>query len=495
MKRFIYKGSLITALAIILLSATAFAAPGVNNYAGTGEPSFLDGKLVESKFNQPWGLAIDRDGNLIIVDSVNHKIRKVIDNEIITLAGLTEGTDAFGLPLGGHVDDDALQAFFDLPRYAIVDANGNLYISDTGNNVIRKFAGGKVYTYAGTGKAGYADGDRTQAQFNSPGGLALDKANNLYVADTLNHVIRKIDSNGTVTTYAGQHLKVDGDFLDGALSKARFNEPNDLVFDDKGNLYVSDSGNHLIRQVSRDQVSTFAGKASPRNSETGYMDGGYRNGVKEEALFLYPKGLAFADGVLFVADSLNNRIRAIKADGTVINLLGKNTAGDVNGTAVDAQLFNPVDVAYFEGKLYFTDLYNNKVKMMDIDLKNLQVVKSVEDILMSIDLHPASDAVQVWFDYENISFGSDKPMIIDSGIYLPVRSLFESWGAQVEWIGATREIDIDKEDMHVRVGVDRNKLLIKEGRTYIELDELAKVTKFLVDWIEDSRAIIIDSIQ
>lgn len=480
---------------ILFFTTTAFTAPVVKNYAGTGEPGLVDGKLGESKLNQPWGLVIDHDGNLIIIDSANHKIRKVVDNKITTLAGKTEGTDAFSLPLGGHVDDDALKAMFDQPRYAVVDAKGDLYISDSKNNVIRKLTGSKVLTYAGTGDAGYADGDRAKAQFNSPAGLAIDSANNLYVADTLNHVIRKIDPNGKVTTYAGQFMKENGGYLDGSHQKARFNEPNDLVFDEQGNMYVSDSGNHLIRLIKGDQVSTYAGKATNRNPETGYLEGGYRNGEKENALFQFPKGLTYADGVLFIADSLNNRIRAIKPDGTVINLLGQSTVGDISGSATDAQLFNPVDVAYIEGKLYFTDLYNNKVKAMEVDLQNLQAVKSIEDILSGIALHPAKDVVQVWFDYDNISFSKEQPMIINNGIYLPIRSLFENWGAKVEWIEATKEINISKDDGHIRLEVDRHKLLIKEGRTYIEMDVLAQTTKFLVEWIEDARAVIIDSIQ
>ncbi len=494
MKKIEFKCSLITLVIFALLSTTAFAAPMISDYAGTGEPGYGDGKLLESKLNQPWGLTVDQDGNLIIVDSANHTIRKVVDNEITTLAGMTEDLDVFGLPLGGHVDEDAAKAMFNQPRYAVVDAEGDLYISDSQNHAIRKISNGKVFTYAGTGEAGYKDGDRTTAQFNSPAGLAIDKAGNLYVADTLNHVIRKIDNKGNVTTYAGKYVVGDGAFLDGALNIARFQEPNDLVFDDKGNLYVSDSGNHLIRMIAGDKVSTFAGETTARNEETGYMVGGYSNGKKENALFNFPKGLAYADGILFIADSLNNRIRAVKENGTVINLVGKSTAGDVVGQTDQSMLFQPIDVFYHKGSLFVSDLYNNKIKKYELDTTNLVAIQNVDDIMAGIELLPVTEDVQVWFDYTSIAYQTEQPLIKDDKVYLPVRSTFESWGATVDWLDATKEIQLSNGNWKVNFVLDAKSMLVIDGRTYVELKQLAQITHFFVEWVEDYRAVLIDSI-
>lgn len=466
----------------------------IGDYAGTGMAGYEDGKRIESQFNQPWGLTVDQDGHLIIVDSMNHTVRKVVDNEVTTLAGMTEDFDVFGLPLGGHVDDDAMQAMFQKPRYAVVDANGDIYISDSQNHAIRKLSAGKVFTYAGTGVAGYKDGERTTAQFNHPGGIALDASGNLYVADTLNHVIRKIDDKGNVTTFAGKYVSSGGAYLDGTAANARFLEPNDLVFDDDGNLYVSDTGNHLIRMVAGGKVSTYAGKATARNEETGYMTGGYSNGAKENALFNFPKGLAFADGTLYVADSLNNRIRAVKENGRVINLVGQSTAGDAVGQTDQAMLFHPVDVVIHEGMMYVSDLFNNKIKAYTVDTQNLVAIQTADDIIAGIDIVPESEDIQVWFDYMNLEFNKEKPLEKDGSIYLPVRSIFESWKANVEWYGETSEIQLSKGDWEVTFKLDREKMLLIDNRTYIKLEQLAQITHFFIEWVEEYRAVLIDSV-
>lgn len=484
---------LVFSLVFSLLAASSLAQPNILDYVGTGEASYKDGPLKQSTLNQPYGLAFDHKGNLIIVDSTNHRIRQVVNNEVKTLAGTTREFDVYGLPLGGYIDAANDQAMFNLPKYAVVDKDGSIYVSDSNNHVIRKISGGKVYTYAGTGEAGYANGDRTKAKFNRPAGLALDREGNLYVADTLNHVIRKITPNGTVSTFAGLQ-QADGSYRDGLTSQARFNEPNDLAFDEKGNLYVSDTGNHLIRVISQGTVKTFAGKPTEMNQETGYMAGGYRNGDKEDALFLYPKGLYYAEGVLFVADSLNHRVRAILADGNVINLVGQSSAGDLTGVVEKAQLFHPVDIAYQDGKLYISTLYTNKIKVLDVDLNNIYGIRNIEDIMDGIEFRPIEgDEVQVWFDYEPIEFSAESPIIDDGGVYLPVRQLFEQWGAIVEWLGESQEISLKKEDWHVVFKLNLEAMKLISGRTFVELDELSELTGFLVEWVEDYRAVIIDS--
>lgn len=196
------------------------------------------------------------------------------------MAGSLKGTDLYGFPLGGLVDGDADQAMFNQPRAVVVDSQGTIYVADTGNNVIRKISQGKVSTYAGSGRAGFRDGSVRDARFNAPSGLALDKAGNLYVADTLNNVIRKITPQGVVTTYAGNKTGKAG-YRDGSLAEAEFNEPAALAMDSQDNLYVVDSGNQLIRRISQDQVETIAGTRGSLLSGTTYIQGSFRDGPRQ----------------------------------------------------------------------------------------------------------------------------------------------------------------------------------------------------------------------
>jgi hypothetical protein len=179
--------------------------PALRVLAGSGIPERVDGLSEKAGFNTPYGLAVDSQGRIYVVDCYNNSIRVIANGMVDTVAGSSKGTDAYGFSLGGLVDGDADKARFNKPRAVLVDGQGTIYVVDTGNNIIRKISQGKVSTYAGTGKAGFRNGSVREAQFNAPSGLALDKAGNLYVADTLNNVIRKISPQGFVTTYAGKN--------------------------------------------------------------------------------------------------------------------------------------------------------------------------------------------------------------------------------------------------------------------------------------------------
>jgi sugar lactone lactonase YvrE len=212
----------------------------VTTLAGTTQ-GYTDGAGTIAKFAEPSGVALDAAGNVYVADSENHKIRKISPTgAVITLAGTTVGfADGEGLT----------EARFINPTNIAVDAGGNVYVADYNNHKIRKISpAGAVTTLAGT-TGGFFDGaGLTEAKFNSPSGVTVDAAGNVYVADFNNHKIRKISPTGVVSTLAGS---ISG-FLDGTATAAQFSNPNGVAVDVAGNVYVADAGNHRIRKITQD---------------------------------------------------------------------------------------------------------------------------------------------------------------------------------------------------------------------------------------------------
>lgn len=441
--------------------------------------------IAIDKVNQPWGLAADADGNLVIVGSGNHGLYKWSDGKLSSIAGGQAD---------GHIDGPVATAQFNHPTYAAADSKGTLYVADTNNHVVRKIVGSKVYTAAGTSNEGYEDGKPGEAQFDSPTGIAVDENDNVYVSDTLNHVIRRITPEGIVTTFAGRAGE-DGGYKDGSAEEALFNEPMGLAFDEQGGLYVADSGNHLIRYIHDGKVTTFAGSPTEVDATTGYMAGGYRNGDSAAALFNRPRGLAYEQGVLFVADSLNYRIRAVQPDGKVITVAGQSTPGNKAGAADTAQFNQPSNVLYQSGKLYISDTLNHNVKVIEVETKALKRVRNEEDLLASTELLPASEDIQVWIDGQPVTFAFDKKAFASSDLlYIPIRSLFEAWGAEVTWDAEKRIVHVVKGDWETdwAPGVEQG-VILQQGTTYVEASLLERNTAFLIARDEEFNALVIDS--
>ncbi|HEY5994268.1 MAG TPA: NHL repeat-containing protein [Gallionellaceae bacterium] len=222
-----------------------------------------DGTETDANFNRPAGIAADRAGNVYVADSSNHTIRKITpEGAVTTLAGKAG--------VAGHADGTGAAATFRMPFGIAIDNAGNVYVADSFNHTIRRITpAGVVSTLAGTaGVEGHADGTGTAASFSSPGGLALDGANNLYVADSGNNTIRKITPAGMVTTVAGA-AKESG-YADGAAAGARFNTPHSIAIDRAGNLYVTDMDNNAIRKITpAGGVSTLAGNPDEQDEVQG----------------------------------------------------------------------------------------------------------------------------------------------------------------------------------------------------------------------------------
>ncbi len=363
------KGNLTKAEAVSLISKSAnykkFDAINVDIYTGGMGFGYLDGNINEALYLNPIGVEIDNSGNLIIADNGNNLIRKVNGKEVNTIAGKIETRELTELALGLYKDGNAKEALFNRPVDMAVNSKGHLFVADSSNNCIRVIKDGNVYNFAGGGKAGFKEGSKNSAQFNLPSGIAIDKEDNLYVADTLNNCIRKIDKEQNVSVFAGVPEKAG--YKDGSNNNALFLEPIGIAIDEKGVIYVADSGNQRIRKIEDGKVTTVAGSATAKDLETGYYKGGLVNGKALKAEFNFPNGISFGDnGMLYIADTNNNCIRGLTKDGNVITVAGCGAAGIDGGKPLLARFNGPTDVEYYNGVLYIADSLNSAVRIIKI---------------------------------------------------------------------------------------------------------------------------------
>jgi len=298
---------------------------GITTLAG-GTQGYMNGIGTAAKFSEPWGVVTDTIGNVYIADNGNHCIRKIDSNGNVTIFAGTAGSFALA-------DGVGTSAKFWNPHSLGIDSKHNVYVADSGNNAIRKIEPtGNVMTIAGGKGDGYADGNGSAAKFSSPYGIFIDKDNNIYVADTGNHRIRKIDPTNNVTTIAGSSVRGS---TDGPGVSASFNSPYGLTIDTANNImYVADWDSAKVRKITMlptPIVTTLAG-----NGNKAYKDG------IGEAASLQPANLALgANNMLYVADANNNRLRAINIrTGNVITIGGNGTAGNVDSADPLKATFN-----------------------------------------------------------------------------------------------------------------------------------------------------------
>jgi Bacterial Ig-like domain (group 3)/NHL repeat len=326
---------------------------------GTAGDKGDNGSATAAELSDPWGIAVDSAGDLFIADHDSNEIREVVKStgKIITVAGDGEA---------GYSGDNgpATDAELRGPNTVAVDSAGDLFISDTGNNVIREVvkATGKIVTIAGTGTPGYTGdgGPAIAAEIDSPRGITVDSAGNVYFADNPNNVIREIvNATGKIFTVAGDGTpgyKGDG----GLATAAELNGPNTVVVNSAGDLFIGDANNNAIREVATNgYISTIAG-----TGKAGYSgDNGPATAAQESGAL----GVAVDSlGDVFIADTGNNRVREIvAATGDIITVAGTGASGYTgdNGPATTAELDAPPRVAIDSaGDLFVTDAANNVVR-------------------------------------------------------------------------------------------------------------------------------------
>jgi sugar lactone lactonase YvrE len=323
------------------------AGNGTQGYSGDG------GAATNSQLRSPFGVTADATGNVFLTDGNNQRIREVGTNGIITTAA-GNGTPGYSGD-GGAATNARLYA----PYGVAVDAFGNLFIADTENYRIRRVTtNGVITTVAGNGTPGYSGdgGAATNARLYAPKGVAVDAFGNLFIADIGN--IREVSTNGVITTVAGNAtIGFSGD--GGAATNARLNMPNGVAVDTFGNLFIADTGNNRIREVSTNGfITTVAG-----NGALGYSGDG---GTATNARLYAPSGVAVdAFGDLFIADAHNNRIREVTTFGLVTTVAGNGTIGysGDGSEAINARLNMPSAVAVdTAGDLLVADSGNFRVR-------------------------------------------------------------------------------------------------------------------------------------
>jgi sugar lactone lactonase YvrE len=330
---------------------TTIAGNGSQGFSGDGGPA------TSAQFFLPRSVAVDGIGNLYIADTDNERIRKVDTSGIITtIAG--NGTSGFN-PL----DTVAITAQLNIPYAVAVDGLGNVYIADTGNSAIRVVdPAGRIQTIAGNGTAGYTgdNGPAALAQLHLPYGVALDRAGNLFIADTGNSAIRRIAATtGTITAVAGTGTPgFTGD--GGPAISAELAGPIGVSVDSAGDLYISDTANSRVREVdTAGTITTIAGGAT-----SGFSGDG---GPAANALLYYPRGIAVDErSNVYIADSVNRRIRRIDASSTITTVAGDGNKGAGDGGAATATRVSPSSVGLdSHGNVFVADTLSERVVRID----------------------------------------------------------------------------------------------------------------------------------
>ena len=293
---------------------STFAGTGTAGYSGDG------GAATAAKVNSPGGISFDLNGNLLLADSANHRVRRIGTNNLITVLAGNGTADGFFGQIGDN--SAATSANINSPSAAVADTNGNVFIADTLHHRIRKVAtNGVITTIAGNGAPGYS-GDRLRgpyAQLNAPAGLALDRAGNLLIADKSNNCIRALSPGGLISTLAGNGTRgFAGD--GGPATNAQFNLPAGVNVDSAGNVYIADTGNHRIRRVNpQGIISTLAG--------TGVAGFSGDGGAGKNAQLNGPADVSpDAAGNLYIVDKANHRIRQLSPITTSLRLDNLNPA-------------------------------------------------------------------------------------------------------------------------------------------------------------------------
>jgi len=330
----------------------------VTTFVGSGAsgvPGNPDGTGTAAVIYSPSGIAKDSSGNFYVSEGLGQRIRKITPAGVVTTPA---GPLVAGSP--GYADGTGTSAVFNYPNPIAVDnISGNIYVSDWGGDRIRKITpAGVVTTIAGstnptTSTYGFVNGTGSAVRFDRVVAMAVDSAGDLYVSDSANNRIRKVTSAGVVTTFVGSGTSA---YVDGTSTGASLLSPGGLAFDSSNNLYFIDGSVRIRKATPAGVVTTVTG---PWGSGS-YADG---TGSSASFVGLAPSLALSPSGYMYVADMMNHRVRKISPTGVVTTLAGSGTAGFSNGTSTTASFNYPVGVVLdAEGSVYVTDLQNHRVR-------------------------------------------------------------------------------------------------------------------------------------
>lgn len=355
--------SCITAFLVVSSLAGMHAkAQYISTFAGhrtadTGGYSGDGGLAINAQLNSCTAVAVDGAGNVYIADRGNNVVRRVNAAGVISTFA---GTGSAGFSGNGG---SATAAMLNMPSSVATDAAGNVYISDMGNNRVRKVNPlGIISSYAGNGTAAYSgDADSAHlASINGPEGLAVDASGNLLIADAGNHVIRRVTASGIISTVAGSGL-IGNSGDGGSALAARLYSPSGVATDVSGNIYIADVVNNKVRKVSSTGIiTTFAGTGAAGNTGNG--------SAASSATLRFPSGVSVdGSGNVYIADQGNYNIRIVNSSGVINNFAGISTSGydGDGGLASSAKLGAPKSV-YVDGwgRVYIADNTNHVVRLV-----------------------------------------------------------------------------------------------------------------------------------
>ncbi len=377
----------ITQILFLAIFSNSERAQTIFTLAGTGTGNYSGDGVLASTSNlfYPEGLFIDGFQNLLIADDGNHRIRSVNTNSIITtvVGNGTSGNSGNG--------GSALSAQLWGPYGVGVDKKGNIYVLDQANNNVRKVdvGTGIIAAFAGNSTGGFSgdNGPAIMAQLQAPRAIAFDSIGNAYITDQMNHRVRKVDTNGIITTYVG--TGVSGYFGDGGqASAAQISNPCGISIDKLGNIFIVDNGNGRIRKIDvTGMISTYAGDGT-----NGFSGDG---GLATLAQLYYPNSVATdAAGNIYFSDNNNHRIRKVTTSGIISTIAGNGVQGFLGdgGPAINARLNHPTGIAVdTAGNVYFSDEFNHRVRVM-VPSNNIENFWKNNCIIYPV---PASDFIRI----------------------------------------------------------------------------------------------------
>ena len=458
----------------------------------TVENGLWDERRFLDELYFPVGIALMGE-SLVVADSMADRIQ-ILDggsNHRIGRPGV------FGFAYydsGALIDGYRENAMFMNPAGVSLSSDGEfIIVSDTGNSVIRRICEDFVITIAGNGFAGFADGHEGLAQFNRPRAAVACPLGYIYVADTMNHVLRRIDPEGNVTLFSG--TAGTSGFIDGDLMSAQFFEPSGLYLSDDGVLYVADAANHAIRRIENGTVTTVAGRPGEFDRFTGYYEGAYVDGANSEARFNFPRDIAvLPNGYIFVADSLNHAVRLITPQYTR-TIIGSGQAGSFSASAENLSLSRPEGVAANEDYLFVSDSINNRVITIELSERVMAGRPSREEMLANSGLtinsrFPYRGDIRVFLGGDRVDMGRVQPWNTAEAIYIPIRPFLEALGAGVELNERAGTLHITIADTVTTLVRDSDYFILR-GVMVTTLDEIIRLFPYPLEWFPELSLITI----